>query len=122
MPRPSKPARTPSPKRRPKAPPRSGPLDRTTVVELAVRVLEDDGIDQLSLVRVATRLGVTQPARYRHVGSFDELLRLLALAGRRQLLDAITNAAIGRAGDDALHAVATAWRAFAMQHPGLYAA
>jgi AcrR family transcriptional regulator len=97
-------------------------LDQSAVLDAAVLLLEDEGIDRLSLVRVAQRLGVTQPALYRHVDSFDELLRLLALEGRRRLLDAITAAAVGRSGDDAIHAVASAWRAFALEHPDLYAA
>lgn len=89
---------------------------------MAVQVLERDGIDAISLARVAQHLGVTQPALYRHVGGADALLARLALLGRTQLLARLTDAAVGRAGDDAVHATASAWRAFATAHPGLYAA
>ena len=88
---------------------------------MAVTVLESDGIERLSLAAVAQRLGVTQPALYRHIDSYDELLRALALVGRERLLDALTEAAIGRSGPDAIHAVATAWRSFVREHPSLYA-
>jgi AcrR family transcriptional regulator len=100
----------------------TGTLDEATVLEMAVRVLEEDGIDHLSLARVARRLGVTQPALYRHVGGFDRLLRRLALEGRVRLRSALTDAAVGRSGDGAVSAVAGAWRKFAHDHPQLYAA
>lgn len=101
---------------------RTGTLDETTVVAMAVEVLEAEGIDRLSLAAVAQRLGVTQPALYRHVGGYDELLRALALVGRERLLADLTDAAVGRSGPEALRAVAAAWRAFVREHPALYAA
>jgi AcrR family transcriptional regulator len=100
---------------------RRGPLDETVVFAMALRVLEDEGVDRLSLARVAGRLGVTQPALYRHVGSYGALLRGLALEGRRRLLAAITDAAVAQTKDEAVRSVATAWRTFVAEHPHLYA-
>lgn len=104
-----------------RTPARRPTLDRSAILAMAVQVLEEDGLDALSLARVAQRLGVTQPALYRHVGGYDALLAELALEGRTRLLAALTDAAVGRAGDDAVHAVAVAWRAFASAHRALYA-
>lgn len=100
---------------------RPRPLDEARVLAAARTVLETDGLAALSLARVAQRLGVTQPALYRHVAGIDELLRRLALVARTELLAELTDAALGRAGDDAIRAVATAWRRFATAHPHLYA-
>jgi AcrR family transcriptional regulator len=103
-----------------RAAPRS--LDRATVVATAADLVDEAGLDALNLAAVAARLGVTQPALYRHVDSADDLTRRLALLARQRLLDALRDAAAGRAADDALTAVASAWRTFVQRHPGLYAA
>lgn len=98
------------------------PLDVDQVVGAAAALVDEDGIDGLSMTAVANRLGVSQPALYRHVDNAADLLRRVALHARTELLDAIRDAAIGRSGDDALVAVATAWRGYVHRHPERYAA
>jgi AcrR family transcriptional regulator len=92
------------------------------IVEAGAAIADRDGIDALSLTRVADALGVTQPALYNHVDGADDLLRRLALLARRMLAQRLRDAAVGRACDDAVAAVAHAWRSFVQDHPGLYAA
>ncbi|MEV0136746.1 TetR/AcrR family transcriptional regulator C-terminal domain-containing protein [Dactylosporangium sp. NPDC050688] len=53
-------------------------LDRRTVVETALRLLNDVGMDGLSLRRLAQELGVQGPALYRHFASKQDLLRAMA--------------------------------------------
>lgn len=97
-------------------------IDPEQVVAAAATLVDGEGIDALNLTRVAEVLGVSQPALYNHVGGADDLLRRLALLARQLLLHRLQVAAVGRAGDDAVAAVAGAWRAFVREHPGLYAA
>jgi AcrR family transcriptional regulator len=97
-------------------------LDTDVIVDTAAALVDADGIDSLSLSAVAARLGVTQPALYRHVENADDLLRRVALHARLELLATISDAAIARSGPDALDAVAAAWRAYATSHPDRYAA
>jgi AcrR family transcriptional regulator len=92
------------------------------IVEAAAAIADTDGIDALSLSRVAADLGVTQPAMYNHVRGADDVLRRLALLARRLLVQRLRDAAVGRACDDAVIAMANAWRSFVREHPGLYAA
>lgn len=92
------------------------------VVGTAAGIVDRDGPDRLSLTRVAAELGVTQPALYKHVRDASDLMRQVALTARRQLLDRLRDAAMGRTRDDALREVAAAWRSFVREHPGLYAA
>lgn len=102
----------------------SGPirLNRATVVDMASAIADAEGLDALSLTRIATDAGVTQPALYKHVAGIDELIRLLALRGR-DLLSSRLTAAIGKKNrENAVKAVASAWRAFVKEHPGLYEA
>ena len=98
------------------------PLDRQRVISAAAQVADADGLDKLTLTRVAVALGVRQPALYRHVGGYDDLLRSLSLRGREILAQRLTDAAVGLSGDDAVAAVGHAWRKMVRDHPGIYAA
>jgi TetR/AcrR family tetracycline transcriptional repressor len=53
-------------------------LDRDRLVAAAFAQLEQDGLDGLSMRRLAARLGVQAPAIYWHVGDKAELLGLMA--------------------------------------------
>ncbi len=90
------------------------------VVDAAASLADAEGIESVTLTRVAKELGVRQPALYRHVDGIEALLAALALRAREMLSEAITEAAIGRSRDDAIAAVADAWRKFVDAHPGLY--
>jgi AcrR family transcriptional regulator len=91
-------------------------------VNAAAELADAEGLDALTLTRVAKILGVRQPALYRHVESYQDLLRLLSLRGREQLAVALSEAAIGVSGDEAIGAVGRAWRETVLASPGLYEA
>jgi AcrR family transcriptional regulator len=96
-------------------------LDRAAVVDAAVEVLEERGrIDAVGLRPVAERLGVRVQSLYAHVDGADALRVALALRGLDALADRLTEAAIGRAGPDAVAAIVRAYLDFAAEHPGLY--
>ena len=97
-------------------------LDSETVISAAARIADEAGLDKLTLTRVADALGVRQPALYRHVGGYDDLIRSLSLLGREILAKKLSDSAVGLAGDDAVAAVGHAWRAMVRDHPGIYAA
>lgn len=101
--------------------PRAG-LTRERVVDAAARVADAEGLGAVTVARVAAELDVRPPSLYNHVGGRDALRRELARRGLDELATALRTAAIGRAREDALVAVAHAYRAYAMAHPGLYAA
>ena len=56
----------------------SARLDRDAIVEAAFEVLNNEGLDGLSLRLVADQLGVQAPALYWHVHNKAELLSLMA--------------------------------------------
>jgi AcrR family transcriptional regulator len=65
--------RVPPPPRRP----RRDPITREAIVEAALRILDAEGLDGLSMRRVADELDTGAASLYRHVGSKDGLLDLL---------------------------------------------
>jgi TetR/AcrR family tetracycline transcriptional repressor len=70
-------------------------LDRETVVRMALRLLDEDGIEGLTLRKLATRLGVQAPALYWHFKSKKELLDEMATA---VLADALADMGLEQEG------------------------
>jgi AcrR family transcriptional regulator len=95
------------------------------VTAVAIDLVDDGGtagFDRLTLAAVAGRAGVAVPSLYKHVGSLDDLRRLVAAESIAELTRVLAAATIGRAGPDAVRAAADAIRDFAHRHPGRYAA
>jgi AcrR family transcriptional regulator len=92
------------------------------VVDAAAQLADAEGLDAVTLARVARELGVRAPSLYVHVGGLADLRARLAARGARELAGVLGSAAAGRAGGDALWALAVAYRSYASQHPGTYAA
>lgn len=96
------------------------PLDQAAIVAAALALLDEAGLDELTMRRLAERLGVKAASLYRHVRDKDELLALLAdeISGqiplvrgtggwREQLTEAAWNVRRGlRAHRDAARVVA----------------
>ena len=88
----------------------------------ATVLVNQRGLDELSMSELAQALNVRTPTLYSHVAGIDDLKRLLALHGLAELDGTIARAAIGKAGPDAVRAVLNAYREFVEKNPGLYAA
>jgi AcrR family transcriptional regulator len=101
--------------------PRAG-LDADAVVAAAAELADAEGLESVTLARLADRLGVRAPSLYAHVDGLDDLRDRLGTRGLRELTARLGSAAAGRAGGDALKAVADAYREYAREHPGTYAA
>jgi AcrR family transcriptional regulator len=97
-------------------------LSAQAVVDAAAELADREGLDAVTLARLAADAGVRPPSLYAHVAGLDDLRRRLAIRGTRELAAAMREAATGRSGADALRAVATALRDYARGHPGTYLA
>lgn len=99
--------------------PRAG-LTPAIVVAEAARLADEVGLDKLTLALVAQQLGVALPSLYKHVKGLDALRQRIAALAADELATALATAAVGRAGTDAVLAMADAYRAYARAHPGRY--
>jgi AcrR family transcriptional regulator len=97
-------------------------LTQTSVLEEAERLADEVGLSQLTLAALATRLGVRQPSLYKHIDGMDGLRRGLTVRAKNELANILARAAIGRERGDAITAIAHAYRGWAHEHPGRYAA
>ena len=96
-------------------------LDRASVVEAAAKLVDEEGIEQLTLGRLAERLGVRTPSLYNHVAGLPGLKHDLALYCLRDLRDYVTRATVGKSRTEAIVALADAYRAYGKKTPGRYA-
>jgi AcrR family transcriptional regulator len=97
-------------------------LERAAVIQAAADLADAEGLEQLTLARLAEHLGIQTPSLYNHLAGLAGLRRDLALLGIDKLNARLTRAVIGKVGNAAVEALAHAYRAFAKEHPGLYAA
>lgn len=97
-----------------------GGLSTEAVTAAAADLVDRDGIEGLSMSRLAGDLGVRPPSLYNHVDGLEPLVRLVALAALADLAEPCREALMNRTGGEAVHAFAAAYRAWAMAHPGTY--
>jgi AcrR family transcriptional regulator len=100
--------------------PRAG-LSPDAVVEVALALVDEKGLEALSLAAVADRAGVAAPSLYKHVGSLADLRDLMALRVLREATAAFAGVAMGRSRDDAVAALMRAYRSYVVARPGRYA-
>lgn len=92
------------------------------LVAAAAELADEAGFDNVSLSALARRFGVKDASLYSHVRNIQDLRTRLALLAGGEMIERIAAAVAGRAGKDALAAFAGAYREYAHEHPGRYAA
>ncbi|MEU8192512.1 WHG domain-containing protein [Microbispora amethystogenes] len=94
--------------------------DRVTLT--GAELADEVGLEHVTMSAVARRLGVKDASLYAHVRGLEDLRGRIALLAADEKTIRIAEAIAGRAGKDALVAYANAWREYARDHPGRYAA
>lgn len=97
-------------------------LTTDRVVAGAADLADEIGLDKVTISAVARGFGVADASLYSHVRNLRDLRHRVATLAASELADRLTAAVLGRAGKDALTAFAGAYRRFALEHPGRYAA
>jgi AcrR family transcriptional regulator len=97
-------------------------LTEILVIEEAERLADEVGLSRMTLAALAARLGVRQPSLYKHIDGMDGLVRSISIRAKTDLAYVLARAAVGRERADALTSVAGAYRKWALEHPGRYAA
>ena len=87
---------------------------RDEILDVAATILEEEGVDAVTMREVATRMGIRAPSLYKHVHDKDDIVAGLqerALVGMAQHLSDVPGG---------LAELAEAYRSWAMAHPRLY--
>ena len=96
-------------------------ITRTRIDQVAIRLVDRDGFEALTLSQVAAELDVGPSALYTHVDGLEGLRRLVAVSATTNLTTCLRTAAIGNAGTTAVLAMGAAYRQFLHDHPGQFA-
>src|SRR5882672_475566 len=116
-----------SPSGRPRNParttkPRTTKLSRESIVNAALTFLDREGWDALTINALANQLGTKGPSLYNHLNSLEDLRRTVRMRVVGDIIEMLTTVADGRTRDDAVTAMASAYRSYAHHHPGRYSA
>jgi len=97
-------------------------LTAERLTRAGAELADEVGFDQVTVSALARRFDVKVASLYSHLKSSHDLKTRIALLALEELADRVAAALAGRAGKDALAACANAYRDYAREHPGRYAA
>ena len=97
-------------------------LTTDRLVAAAADLADEVGFENVTLSALARQFGVKDASLYSHVKNLHDLRTRVALLAGGEMIDRIGTAVAGRAGKDALAAFADAYREYALERPGRYAA
>jgi AcrR family transcriptional regulator len=97
-------------------------LSRDSIVNAALTFLDREGWDALTINALAIQLGTKGPSLYNHVQSLEDLRRTVRMRVVGDIIDMLNTVGQGRTRDDAVMAMASAYRSYAHHHPGRYSA
>ena len=92
------------------------------LTQAAAELADEVGFENVTVSALARRFGVKDASLYSHIRNARDLRVRVALLALAELADRVADALAGRAGKQALVAFANAYRDYARQHPGRYAA
>ncbi len=95
-------------------------FDKNAVLQAAVELVNAEGMQSLTLSRLAQELGIQTPSLYNHVDGLPGLQKDLAVLNAKMLADRLSEAAIGRSGVDLFMQATQAYRDYVKEYPGLY--
>jgi AcrR family transcriptional regulator len=88
----------------------------------AAELADEVGFENVTVSALARRFGVKDASLYSHIRNAADLRARVAVLALAELADRAAEALAGRSGKAALVAFADAYRTYAKEHPGRYAA
>ena len=96
--------------------------DRETIIETARAMIERDGVESLSLGKLASELGIKAPSLYRHIASKNAMLQAVIEQTYMNLFHAYDDALENESDNpqDQIIKLSQAHRSFAHENPNTY--
>ena len=91
---------------------------REHIIDVSRAIIEDEGLEHLTIRRIAETISRTQPAVYQHFAGKDEILAAVVVDGFVALVESLKRAAKGE--KPSLTAIASAYVRFGLERPRLY--
>jgi AcrR family transcriptional regulator len=100
------------------APHKARGTSRDRIIEVSRAIIEDEGLEHLTIRRIAETIDRTQPAVYQHFTGKDDILAAVVVEGFAALTERLERAAKGER--PSLTAIAGAYVRFGLERPQLY--
>ncbi|NEB77676.1 TetR family transcriptional regulator [Streptomyces sp. SID14478] len=97
-------------------------LNTERLARAGAELADEVGFEHVTVSALARRFDVKVASLYSHVKNSHDLRTRIALIALEELADRAADALAGRAGKDALTALANVYRDYAREHPGRYTA
>lgn len=97
-------------------------LTAERLTQAGAELADEVGFEQVTVSALARRFDVKVASLYSHVRNSQDLRTRITLLALEELADRAANALAGRAGKDALVALANVYRDYARERPGRYTA
>jgi AcrR family transcriptional regulator len=97
-------------------------LSTERLTRAGAELADEVGFDQVTVSALARQFDVKVASLYSHLKNSQDLKTRIALLALEELADRAADALAGRAGKEALVALANVYRDYAREHPGRYAA
>ena len=95
-------------------------LTKEVIIDEALQTIELNGYANFSLRSLAANLDVAVSSLYNHIRGQEDLLTAIGLRAVEMLVNQVLQAISGCAPEQALYALADAYRTFALKHTELY--
>ena len=90
------------------------------MIDSALQLVDDRGLDELSMSACAQQLGVVTASLYNHVDNLEDLRVAVQVAAMSALGEHLSLVAMGRSGPDGLRALMDAHRQWSTNYPRRY--
>lgn len=99
--------------------PRKG-LNKDAIIDIAIELIEKNGYSNFSMHELAGTLDIKTASLYNHVKNIEEIYSEINCYAVDLLKEVQLSAIEGKQADEAVFALAKAYRMFAKEHPELY--
>lgn len=96
-------------------------VDINDIITCAIDILDNQGLDYVTLKEISSRLSIQSPSLYNHVKGLDDILVKVANKSFENLYDSLVNSIIGLDKEKAFYELSNQYRKFYMLHKGQYA-
>jgi len=96
-------------------------LNEEMIVDVAIKLIEETGYKEFTMRDLAARLDIKASSLYNHVYGIAEIKSAIGSRASKMLNTALAESVKGKERDEAVKAATRTYRAFAKEHPELYA-
>lgn len=95
-------------------------IDKETIIRSAAQLVNQAGIERITMKMLADKLGVKPPSLYNHMKGLEDLKKQLMIFGWTQAKEKLLLSLAGVSGYDAIKAMCYAFYDYATENTGLF--